>query len=157
MGGLRGLRQPALDEKIERLLRLFGLWDSRYLAMAAFSKGMRQRVLLSAALLHSPDLLVLDEPFSGLDVSAGLPFRTLLRLFVRDGRLILFSSHRLDVVEQICSRAVILNAGRVVAEERVGPQSAQGGSESLEDVFARVTRQEDYTSVANEILQVITS
>jgi ABC-2 type transport system ATP-binding protein len=157
VGGLRGLRDPSLGDKISQMLRLFGLWDSRYLAMSGFSKGMRQRVLLSAALLHNPDLLVLDEPFSGLDVSAGLLFRTLLRLFVCDGRMILFSSHRLDVVEQICNRVMILCEGRVVAEERVSPPRGSLGTSSLEDVFARVTHQEDYTILAEQILQVARS
>ncbi len=156
VGRLRGLTGWGLDEKIERLLRLFGLWESRYASMSAFSKGMRQRVLLSAALLHNPDLLVLDEPFSGLDVSAGQLFTTLLRLFVRDGRMVLFSSHRLDVVEQLCSRVVILHGGRVVAEDRVD-QLRGSHAESLEEVFARVTRQDDYTSVAEDILQVVRS
>ena len=86
--------------------------------MRAFSKGMRQRVLLAAALLHNPRLLVLDEPFSGLDVNAGLLFRTLLKLLVAEGRMVLFSTHRFDMVEQLCSRVVMLNAGRVVAEDR---------------------------------------
>jgi ABC-2 type transport system ATP-binding protein len=157
VGGLRGMRKPELDGKISSLLRLFGLWDSRFAAMSAFSKGMRQRVLLSAALLHNPHLLVLDEPFSGLDVNAGLLFRALLRLFVRDGQMILFSSHRLDVVEQICSRAMILHAGRIVAEERIGPLRDAAGVSPLEGVFARVTHQEDYASLAEEILQVIRS
>jgi ABC-2 type transport system ATP-binding protein len=157
VGRLRGMPLPQLDGKIAGLLHLFDLWDSRYQAMSGFSKGMRQRVLLSAALMHAPDLLVLDEPFSGLDVNAGLLFRTLLRLFVRDGRMILFSSHRLDVVEQICSRVVILRAGRVVAEDRVDRLRASLTAPSLEDVFARVTQQEDYTHVAEEILQVVQS
>jgi ABC-2 type transport system ATP-binding protein len=155
VGGLRGVRNP--EDKITQLLQLFGLWESRYQAMSGFSKGMRQRVLLSAALLHGPDLLVLDEPFSGLDVNAAFLFRTLLRRFVRDGRMILFSSHRFDVVEQICSRALILSAGRVVAEERVNGRRGSTGSLSLEEVFARVTHQEDYTGLAEEILQVVRS
>ena len=157
VGGLRSMRNPALAEKIEKLLRLFGLWDSRYLAMSGFSKGMRQRALLSAALLHNPDLLVLDEPFSGLDVSAGLLFRTLLRLFVRDGQMILFSSHRLDVVEQICGRVVILRQGRIVAVEEIDRLRGARATSPLEEVFARVTLQEDYTSVAEQILGVIRS
>jgi ABC-2 type transport system ATP-binding protein len=157
VGRLRSLRGADLDEKIEHLLGLFGLWDSRYASMSAFSKGMRQRVLLSAALLHNPQLLVLDEPFSGLDVSAGLLFRTLLRLFVRDGRMVLFSSHRLDVVEQLCSRVVILHGGRVVAEDSVDRLRGSHTSNSLEEVFARVTRQDNYTSVAENILEVVRS
>jgi ABC-2 type transport system ATP-binding protein len=154
VGRLRQLREPVLDEKVSNLLRLFDLWDHRYVAMSSFSKGMRQRVLLSAALMHDPRLLVLDEPFSGLDVNAAFLFRTLLRLFARDGRMILFSSHRLDVVEQICPRVIILHAGRIVAEDDVCRLRESLAVPSLEDVFARVTQQEDYTHVAEEILKV---
>jgi ABC-2 type transport system ATP-binding protein len=136
------------------MLRLFQLCDSRYAAMCSFSKGIRQRVLLASALLHSPDLLVLDEPFSGLDVNAGILFRTLLRMFVRGGRMILFSSHRLDIVEQICSRVVILKSGRIVAQDDVATLRQTLSSPSLEDVFARVTAQEDYSAIAQMILDV---
>jgi ABC-2 type transport system ATP-binding protein len=118
---------------------------------------MRQRVLLSAALMHAPKLLVLDEPFSGLDVNAGALFRTLLRLFVRDGGMVLFSSHRLDVVEQICSRVVILREGRIVAVDRVGRLRESMSSASLEEVFARVTQQEDFTPLAERILSTVRS
>jgi ABC-2 type transport system ATP-binding protein len=154
IGRLRRMSSAVLDEKVMELLRLFQLHDSRDLAMASFSKGMRQRVLLAAALMHSPDLLVLDEPFSGLDVNASLLFRTLLRLFVGEGRMILFSSHRLDVVEQICSRVVILRSGRIVAEDHVSGLRAALSAPSLEDVFARVTQLDDYTDVASQILAV---
>jgi ABC-2 type transport system ATP-binding protein len=155
VGRLRRLREARLEAQISELLRLFELWDSRYLAMSSFSKGMRQRVLLSAALLHNPTLLVLDEPFSGLDVNAGLLFRTLLRLFVRDGRMILFSSHRLDIVEQICYRALILYGGRVVAEENLRQAADVPRSSSLEERFAQVTCQEDYTRTAEQILMAV--
>lgn len=161
VGGLRGMPHDQVQERSSELLRLFELWDSRYNAMAAYSKGMRQRVLLAAALLHDPDFLVLDEPFAGLDVNAGLLFRTLLRLFVRNGKMILFSSHRLDVVERVCSRVVILHNGRIVAERGERAQNSGDGlqnplaASSLEEVFAHVTQQEDYSSVAEEILDVV--
>jgi ABC-2 type transport system ATP-binding protein len=156
VGGLRGMPRVRVEETSEHLLRLFGLWDSRYTSMSAFSKGMRQRVLLSAALLHDPDLLVLDEPFSGLDVNASLLFRTLLRLFVRNGKMILFSSHRLDVVERVCSRVAILHEGKIVAQNTVANlRESLATSQSLEDVFAHVTQQEDYTEVAEQILAVV--
>jgi ABC-2 type transport system ATP-binding protein len=155
VGHLRGLARARLEARITRLLHLFALFESRYSALSAYSKGMRQRVLLAAALLHNPDLLVLDEPFSGLDVSAGLLFRTLLRLFARDGRMILFSSHRLDVVEKVCSSVVILHHGRIVARTGTSAADDATGSPSLEDVFARATEQEDYTIVARDILSVM--
>jgi ABC-2 type transport system ATP-binding protein len=154
VGRLRGIGERVLEEKVTGLLHLLQLDDSRYKTMSAFSKGMRQRVLLAAAIMHDPDLLVLDEPFSGLDVNAGLLFRTLLRLLAARGRMIFFSTHRFDMVEKLCSRVVILSAGRVVAEERLADLD-RAGSRSLEDIFIRATDQPDYTPVAERILDTI--
>src|SRR5215470_12033232 len=156
VGRLRGMPPDRLNHKITELLRLFLLWDSRYSTMAAFSKGMRQRVLLAAALLHNPDLLVLDEPFSGLDVNASLLFRSLIGMFAADNRMILFSTHRFDMVEKVCTRAVILSRGRIVAEHVVSA-SRQGDSASLESLFQRVTDQADFSPIAREILNVVQS
>ena len=154
VGRLRGMPQDALDRKVTELLKLFLLWDARYSTMTAFSKGMRQRVLLAAALLHNPDLLVLDEPFSGLDVNASLLFRSLITMFAAQGRMILFSTHRFDMVEKVCTRAVILSKGRLVAEHVVSA-SRQGDSASLEILFHRVTDQQDFSPIAREILAVV--
>jgi ABC-2 type transport system ATP-binding protein len=156
VGRLRGIGAARLEQKVTDLLRLFLLYDSRFNTMTAFSKGMRQRVLLAAALLHNPDLIVLDEPFSGLDVSASLLFRALLGLLAAEGRMILFSTHRFDMAEQICSRVVILSNGCLVAERTIA-DFRPGGSESLEQLFLRVTRQDDYAPVARQILDVIQS
>ena len=154
VGRLRGIGEARLGETVARLLHLLQLHDSRYRTMTAFSKGMRQRVLLAAALLHDPDLLVLDEPFSGLDVNAGLLFRELLRQLAARGKMIFFSTHRFDMVEKLCSRVVILSAGRLVAEHRVADFSA-AGTGSLESVFVRVTEQPDFAPVARQILDTI--
>src|SRR5215467_7459160 len=140
VGRLRGMPPDRLNRKIAELLRLFLLWDSRYSTMAAFSKGMRQRVLL--------------EPFSGLDVNASLLFRSLIGMFAADNRMILFSTHRFDMVEKVCSRAVILSSGRLAAEHHVS-DARTGDPDSLESVFARVTLQPDFAPVAREILDVI--
>jgi ABC-2 type transport system ATP-binding protein len=154
VGRLRGLDADRVARKAQELMRLFGLHDARYATMSAYSKGMRQRVLLAAALLHDPDLLVLDEPFSGLDVSADVLFRTFLQALAAQGRAILFSSHRLDVVEKVCRRVVILHRGQVVADDTVTALRANT-SASLEDVFAEVTRQEDASTTADHIVNVV--
>jgi ABC-2 type transport system ATP-binding protein len=156
VGRLRGISEAALEKKITKLLTLFQLHDSRYSTMAAYSKGMRQRVLLAAALMHNPDLLVLDEPFSGLDVNAGLLFRALLTLLAADGRMIFFSTHRFDMVEKLCSRVVILSSGRMVAAHAISEFGA-GGPLTLEETFVRVTKQPDFTPVAREIIDTIRS
>src|SRR5262245_33123416 len=155
VGRLRGLEPAALDRKVSLLLRLFMLYDSRYSRMTAFSKGMRQRVLLAAALMHNPRLIVLDEPFSGLDVTASLLFRSLIELLAGQGRMILFSTHRFDMAEQVCSRVVILSAGRLVAEREI--RTLNGDGETLEQLFLRVTEQSDYRPIAMRILDVIES
>ncbi len=159
VGRLRGMAQDALDRKVTELLKLFLLWDARYSTMTAFSKGMRQRVLLAAALIHNPDLLVLDEPFSGLDVNASLLFRSLITMFAAQGRMILFSTHRFDMVEKLCTRAVILSKGRIVAEHVVvrsaTEREASAERESLEDLFVRVTDQQDFSPIARDILAVV--
>jgi ABC-2 type transport system ATP-binding protein len=154
VGRMRRMGETQLDGRVSRLLHLFQLHDSRYRTMSAYSKGMRQRVLLAAALLHNPDLLVLDEPFSGLDVNAGLLFRALLVLLAARGKMVLFSTHRFDMVEKLCSRVAILSAGRLVAERRVSDMDRTGAG-SLEDIFVRVTEQPDFTPVAQQILDVI--
>jgi ABC-2 type transport system ATP-binding protein len=155
VGRLRRMPPRTLVARVSALLAVFELYDSRYKSMTAFSKGMRQRVLVSAALLHNPDLIVLDEPFSGLDVSAGLLLRTLLRMLADQGRMIFFSTHRFDMVEKLCSRVVILSAGRVATERRVA-DFEQSGADSLEETFVRATQQADYAPLARKILETIT-
>ena len=154
IGRLRAIPGPTLSRRITGLLELFQLHDSRYKAMTAFSKGMRQRVLVAAALLHNPALIVLDEPFSGLDVNAGLLFRTLLQMLADDGRMIFFSTHRFDMVEKLCSRVVILSAGRVVTERSIA-DFERSGPDSLEETFVRVTQQADSRPLARQILEAI--
>ena len=156
VGRLRHLPSSTLHTRVNDLLHSFQLHDSRYKTMTAFSKGMRQRVLVAAALLPNPDLIVLDEPFSGLDVNAGLLFRSLLSLLAEHGRMILFSTHRFDMVEKLCSRVVMLSAGKIVAERPLSGFKRDGAG-SLEETFVRVTRQADYQPLARQILDVIQS
>jgi ABC-2 type transport system ATP-binding protein len=153
VGALRGIRAPTLDRRVNRLLELLQLHDSRHQQMQGYSKGMRQRVLVAAALLHDPSLLVLDEPFSGLDVNAGLLLRALLTALAAEGKMVLFSTHRFDMVEKLCSRVVVLSSGRLVAEHRLAELAAR--QESLEAVFIQATQPPDFMPVAREIVHTI--
>src|SRR5437016_10883363 len=100
---------------MDQFLRLFTLWDDRHAPLASYSKGMRQKVLLSAALLHDPSIVVLDEPCSGLDVATTLVVRSLIRRLAESGRMIVYSSHELKMVERVCNEVLILSDGRVAA------------------------------------------
>jgi ABC-2 type transport system ATP-binding protein len=155
VGRLRGMEKEPLEHKSNSLLNLFGLADYRDTQMSSYSKGMRQKVLLSAALLHDPDVLILDEPFSGLDVTAALLFRRLLQALAAEGKMILYSSHVLEVVEKVCSEVVILHRGSVVAHDSVARLRDLRSSSSLEDVFAQLVMQEDTSVVASQMIGVM--
>jgi ABC-2 type transport system ATP-binding protein len=143
VGRLRGLPDAMLDDKIERFLELLGIYDDRYQTLSSYSKGMRQKVLIAAAVLHNPRIVVLDEPFSGLDVSAARVLKGFVRAMAQDGKIIVFSSHVLEVVEQVCSRVVILKDGRVVGHDSVARLRQTLELPSLDAVFAALVAEEN--------------
>jgi len=155
VGRLRGIPRAILDNKISALLEIFGLADFRHTQMSAYSKGMRQKVLLSASLLHNPELLIFDEPFSGLDVTAALVFRTLLQALASEGKMILYSSHVLEVVERICSEVIILHRGHVLAQDSVEHLRDLRASASLEEVFSQLIFFEDAGATARHIISIM--
>lgn len=154
---LRGLpAHPSLD-RIDGLLRLFSLHGDRHAAIASYSKGMRQKVLLSAALLHNPQLLLLDEPFSGLDVGTGLILRGLMQELAARGKVILFSSHELETVERVCSHVVILSRGKVVADDSIARLRALMSVPTLEAVFSRLAVDQDTAAISRDIADLVCS
>ncbi len=153
VGRLRSLPQEGLDERIDELLALFGLQNHRYQPLASCSKGMRQKVLIAAALLHDPEILVLDEPLSGLDVSSVLVVKALLRELAARGRIILYSTHLIEIAERLCTRALVLHEGRVVADDSVA--NLHQLRLSLEDVFAGFVLEGRPEETAARILQVV--
>ena len=155
VGGLRGVDDKVLERKIERFLKLFGLEDDQYSTLSAFSKGMRQKVMLASALLHNPELIILDEPFSGLDVSAALMLRSVIRSLADEGRTILMSSHVIEVVEQMCTDVVILSDGIVVAHDRVDRLRGLQHDQSLEHVFVKLAVHENTEDTAKAILATV--
>jgi ABC-2 type transport system ATP-binding protein len=154
-GRLRGIPRSILEPKIDEFLRLFSLWEDRHCSVSAYSKGMRQKILLSAALLHNPDLLILDEPLSGLDVTTALVLRELMAGLAARGCMILYSSHVLDVLEKVCSRVLILCKGRVVAHDSIEHLRESMHESSLEGIFGQLTREQDHRAVAEHILEVM--
>ncbi|MGJ5819549.1 ABC transporter ATP-binding protein [Paludibaculum fermentans] len=154
-GRLQGMRRNVLDDKADELLRLFGLWEDRHSLLASYSKGMRQKILLSSALLHDPELLILDEPFSGLDVGAAMILRSLLRALAERRKIVLYSSHVLEVVEKVATSVLILRKGEVVAHDSVANLRLLMAQASLEGVFAQLTQAEDTDAIANRILETV--
>jgi ABC-2 type transport system ATP-binding protein len=152
VGRLRSIPRRPLERKVDAFIDLFSLRDARYELLLNYSKGMRQKILLSAALLHNPEVLILDEPFSGLDVGAALVLRNLLRALAREGKVILYSSHVLEVVEKVCSEVVILHKGKVVAYDTVERLRELRASPSLESVFAQLAVPEDTAAIAEQVI-----
>ncbi|MGD1097955.1 MAG: ABC transporter ATP-binding protein, partial [Bryobacteraceae bacterium] len=133
---LRDLPAKPSVEKIDGLLRLFSLHGDRHVAISSYSKGMRQKVLLSAALLHDPDLILLDEPFSGLDVGSALVVRSLIQELAARDKVVLFSSHELETVERVCSHVVILHRGKIVADDSIEQLRTLMSMRTLEEIFS---------------------
>ena len=142
VGRLRRLPDAVLDDKIDRFLQLLDIYDDRYQTLASYSKGMRQKILIAAAVLHHPRIVILDEPFSGLDVSAARVLKGFVRALAEEGRIVVFSSHVLEVVEQVCSRVVILKDGRIVGHDSVEHLRATLQLPSLDAVFAAIVAEE---------------
>jgi ABC-2 type transport system ATP-binding protein len=155
VGRLRALPEATLEKRVDELLELLELGPDRHQGLDSYSKGMRQKVLIGAALLHDPELLVLDEPFSGLDVSSVLVMKALLRELAARGRAILYSTHHLEVAEGLCGRVLILHQGRVVADGSVADLRELRQKPSLESVFSTWVLEDRPEATAARIAGVV--
>lgn len=152
---LREIPSPLMERKIHTLLELFGLAGAAEQAISSYSKGMKQKVLIIAALLHDPEVLIFDEPESGLDVTAMLVLRHLIPALAARGKAILYSSHVLESVEKLCTRVLVLHAGRIVADDSVAQLRTLMASSSLEGVFAQLVLHDDPKRTAEDIADVV--
>ncbi len=157
IGGLRDIGHATLRRRINRYLELFGLEHDIYAPMSSFSKGMRQKVLISAALLHDPDVIVFDEPNSGLDVASTLILRRMVSALASRGKIIIYSSHLMDIVEKICDDVVILHNSHVVAHDSVTRLRELAQAASLEQVFAALAVDQDVNRIGDELATVSVS
>jgi len=139
----------------DELLGLLGLGDARHQRLSAFSKGMKQKAVLAAALLHRPQVLILDEPLDGLDANTARVVKELLRTLASQGCAILFCSHILEVVERVCTRIVVIDKGRQIAEGTPREIAAATGTTTLDDAFARLTGVRDAGQVSGDIVRAL--
>ena len=149
--------QPPADtrSRIMDLLERFDLASTAETRLGEFSKGMKQKVLIAAALLHRPEVIFLDEPLTGLDANAALVVKELIRSLAAQGRTIFFCSHVLEVVERVCGRIVIIDKGEVVADGTPEAIAARTGAQSLEAAFIALTGQRDAADVTQDLLRTL--
>lgn len=152
VGELRGVPRASLARRIDTFLQIFGLEDDRHTQLSGYSKGMRQKILISAALLHDPAIIVLDEPNSGLDVTSTLILRSLVAALAAEGKMIVYSSHVLEMVEQVSTEVLILHDSRVVAHDSVSRLRELLELASLEQVFRKVVHASDVDKVARDLM-----
>ena len=156
VGTLRSMGLPQLTRKIDSMLELFGLFPHRHGSIASYSKGMRQRILLIAALMDNPEILIFDEPLSGLDVTSALVLKNLIKTLGQQGRAIFYCSHVLEVVEQVCSHLLILRKGNVIACDSTAAIQSNIEHASLERTFMHLVEEVDAGKITRDIVSVMT-
>lgn len=152
-GSLYGLEAAVCRERIDRMLSAFGLTGQMNQRMDSFSKGMRQKVLLASGLLHNPDIIILDEPLSGLDANSVIIVKELISKLAKDGKTIFYCSHMMDVVEKVSDRIILIDQGQVIADGSFEELKQQQGNKSLEQIFAGLTAHDSLSQAADELMR----
>jgi ABC-2 type transport system ATP-binding protein len=155
VGRLRQIPEKELNDKIERFMDLFKLSLEMQSAISSYSKGMVQKVLLSAALLHDPEILLLDEPLSGLDVETSMIIKGLVNQLSKEGKIIFYCSHILEVVEKVCSRVIIIHKGKILTDDSVENLRHLMKVPSLEEIFSQLVIQNDTEKISADIVRVM--
>jgi ABC-2 type transport system ATP-binding protein len=152
---LRHIPPAVFEAKAAAMLESLLLFPHRHALIGSYSKGMRQRIVIIAALLHNPDVLVLDEPFSGLDTTSTLVIRRVIGSLARSGKTIFFSSPVLEEMERICSHVVLLKKGRIAASGSTGEIRDGAGGRSLEQAFLQVSESVDADRIAQNFVATV--
>ena len=152
VGRLRGLPDRVIAKRADAMLQVFAMHPHRHTAIAAYSKAMRQRTLLIAALLYTPEIITFDEPLSGLAVTSALIFRHLVSALRDEGKIILYCSHVLEVVEKVCSHVIILQRGKLLAYGTVEDLKSFQAMPSLEAAFSNLVQEVDADEAARDII-----
>jgi len=155
VASLYHLPAASTPARVEEMLSRFDLSHAIDQRLSEFSKGMKQKVLIASALMHRPEVLFLDEPLTGLDANAALVVKELMRGLAAQGRTIFFCSHVLEVVERICTRIVIIDQGRVIADGTAAAIAADTGASTLEQAFVTLTGTRDAAQVTHDLLEAL--
>lgn len=145
IGKLYHLEDEVIESRGIKMLNTFGLGDNVDQRMDSFSKGMRQKVLITSGLMHNPSIVILDEPLSGLDANAVIMVKELLQVLKQEGKTIFYCSHMMDVVEKVSDRIVLIDKGAIVADGTI-EELRKDGSDSLERIFSKLTSSEEENS-----------
>ena len=159
VSGLWGKEGPEAESRADRLLELFQLAPWKNELIESYSHGMRQKLLISSALIHQPQIIVVDEPMVGLDPRSARILKDLLRAFVGQGGTVFLSTHTLEVAEALCDRIAIISDGKIIAlgtMEELRAQAHAGGAH-LEEIFLKVTGSEDMADVIHSLREAIES
>jgi ABC-2 type transport system ATP-binding protein len=152
MGELYSMPKELAENRIAKMLAAFGLEANIHQRMDTFSKGMRQKVLITSGLLHNPDIIILDEPLSGLDANSVIIVKDLISKLAKDGKTIFYCSHMMDVVEKVSDRIVLINEGTVIADGSFEELKQQQGNQSLESIFAQMTSKNSLSDAADQLM-----
>ncbi|KUO39203.1 MAG: hypothetical protein AVW05_04620 [Hadesarchaea archaeon DG-33] len=140
MGALYDVPNNILSERIDDLLKLFELYDRRDYLLEGYSRGMKQKVLIAAAMIHDPPLLFFDEPTSMLDPRAALMVKDLIKKLAESaGKTVFICSHILPIVEELCDRIGVIDQGRLIAVGTIDDIIAQTETRTLEEAFINLT------------------
>ena len=153
MGSLYNMDETVCINRIEKMMAAFGLEQQINQRMDTFSKGMKQKVLIASGLLHNPDIIILDEPLSGLDANSVIIIKDLISKLAKEGKTIFYCSHMMDVVEKVSDRIILINQGVIVADGSFEELQQQEGNNSLEKIFAHLTGNTTNIHAADELLR----
>ncbi len=152
MGSLYNLPQDIVSERAERMLDAFGLAGNMDQRMDTFSKGMKQKVLIASGLLHNPEIIILDEPLSGLDANSVIIVKELIDKLAKSGKTIFYCSHMMDVVEKVSDRIILINEGNVIADGTFEELRTMQHKDSLEAIFAGLTATESMHEASAKLI-----
>ncbi len=154
IGELYGMAEDVITERAWGIMRVFGMEENMHQRMDSFSKGMRQKVLIASGIMHNPEIIILDEPLSGLDANSVIIIKELISHLAREGKTIFYCSHMMDIVEKVSDRIILIDEGVVIANGTFNELQQQSGNISLENIFSQLTSSESPSFSAGQLMSL---